>query len=557
MAFFKYDGSLASETIAPVDNLFGSLPIETLTGGSSPTGLWGDQGRTLIGNSASDTFFIKSPLDRVIEVAGGGTDKIVAWTQRQPKQLRNIENVEVDGDKTYGAGNSTDNIVQGGAGSQQLYGGGGQDVLIGGAGADTFIIVKGQGNDVIQDFTPSDGDVVRLTAGYTSFSQVQSHLSQVGADVKLDLGGGDATIFRNLNVSQLSASNFALQLDTSKIGAETFHDDFNGPLSLWDAQSNPGGAWRPDFGYQGSQGVGSYSLVSNGEQEIYTSPYFRDHNGDFSVNPFTSNADGTLSITAAPSTNSELFGYKYTSGMISTAPSFAQTYGYFEMRAELPTTAGAWPAFWLIPADGSWPPELDVMETLTGDPNTDYTTQHSGLGGSNTAIGAANFIPDSAGGYHTYGVLWTHSTLTWYVDGVQVFQTATPADMNKPMYMIANEALGGWSGTIDDAHMPATMKIDYIHAYALADGSSTTAEFRHRGSGGDPRHCRRRNGYQRRHRAGYRQCFGRRGSDSQSCLAGGCRGVSAHGGKRFQSGSNLRCFAAPCRRCHWSERRTE
>jgi hypothetical protein len=40
----------------------------------------------------------------------------------------------------------------------------------------------------------------------------------------------------------------------------------------------------PDFGYQGSQGVGSYTLVSNSEQEVYTSPYFRDHNGDFAVN---------------------------------------------------------------------------------------------------------------------------------------------------------------------------------------------------------------------------------------------------------------------------------
>ena len=477
MSLLKYDGTLAVETAAPSVNLFGTLPVETLTGGSNPTGLWGDDGRTLIGNSLQDTFYIKSALDTVIEHSTGGADRIVAWTSVNLTKFANIENVEVDGDKTYGAGNAGDNIIQGGAGSQQLYGGGGQDVLIGGAGADTFIVIKGQGNDVIQDFTPSDGDVVRLTAGYSSFAQVQSHLSQVGADVKLDLGGGGGLIFRNLTVSQLTASDFQLQLDTSKIGAETFHDDFNGPLSIWDPKYNPTGTWSPDFGYQGSQGVGSYTLVSNGEQEIYTSPYFRDHAGDFAVNPFTSNADGTLSITAAPSANSELFGYHYTSGMITTVPSFAQTYGYFEMRAELPTdVSGAWPAFWLIPADGSWPPELDAMETLTGDPNTDYTTQHSGVGGSNVAVGAANFIPSNAGGYHTYGVLWTQTTLTWYVDGVQVFQTATPADMNKPMYMIANEALGGWSGTVDDANMPATMKIDYIHAYALADGSSTTAD---------------------------------------------------------------------------------
>jgi beta-glucanase (GH16 family)/Ca2+-binding RTX toxin-like protein len=476
MSFLKYDGTRAVETIAPASNFFGTEGVDTLTGGAASEGFWGGQGDLMTGGGGDDTYYVKSAADRVIEQTGGGTDKIVAWTSVNLGNFANVENLEVGGDKTYGAGTSGDNIIQGGAGSQQLYGGGGQDVLIGGGGADTFIIVKGQGNDVIQDFTPSDGDTVRLTAGFTTFAQVQSHLAQVGSDVKLDLGGGDGLIFRNLNVSQLTASNFQLQLDTSKLGVETFHDDFNGALSLWDAESNPTGTWRPDFGYQGSQGAGSYTLASNGEQEIYTSPYFRDHNGDFPVNPFTSNADGTLSITAAPSTNSELFGQNYTSGMISTAPSFAQTYGYFEMRAELPSTAGAWPAFWLIPADGSWPPELDVMETLGGDPNTDYTTQHSAVGGANVAVGSANFIPGTTSGYHTYGVLWTSSTLNWYVDGVEVFHTATPADMNKPMYMIANLALGGWSGAIDNANLPATMKIDYVHAYALADGSSTTVD---------------------------------------------------------------------------------
>jgi len=475
MSYLKYDGSAAAETAAPVINNFGTAGItDSYVGTPAAESFWGGDGEIMAGGLGDDTYYLKSPLDKVVELAGAGTDKIVSWTNVYLGNFANVENLEVDGDKTYGAGNAGDNIVQGGAGSQQLYGGGGQDVLIGGAGADTFIVVKGEGNDVIQDFSASAGDVVRLSAGYTSFAQVQAHMTQVGADVKLDLGGTDGLMFRNATVGQFTAANFQLQLDTSKLGTMTFHDDFNGPVSLWDAESNPTGAWRPDYGYQGSQGAGSYTLIGNNEQEIYTSPYFRDHNGDFAVNPFSSTGDGTLTITAAPSTNSELFGYHYTSGMITTAPSFAQTYGYFEMKAELPSTAGAWPAFWLIPADGSWPPELDVMETLTGDPHADWTTAHSGVGGVHTSNGIASFIPDTTTGFHTYGVLWTPTDLTWFVDGVQVFHTATPADMNKPMYMIANLALGGWSGAVDDAHMPAQMKIDYIHAYALADGSSTT-----------------------------------------------------------------------------------
>ena len=47
--------------------------------------------------------------------------------------------------------------------------------------------------------------------------------------------------------------------------------------------------------------------------------------------------------------------------------------------------------------------------------------------------------------------------------------------MNKPMFMIANLALGGWGGAIDPAQLPAEFKIDYIRAYGLGDGSSVTA----------------------------------------------------------------------------------
>jgi hypothetical protein len=113
------------------------------------------------------------------------------------------------------------------------------------------------------------------------------------------------------------------------------------------------------------------------------------------------------------------------------------------------------------------------METLTSDPNADWTTAHSGAGGVHTSNGDFAFIPDTTDGFHTYGALWTPTDIVWYVDGVEVFHTATPADMNKPMYMIANLALGGWGGAIDNGDLPAHMTIDYIRAYDLGAGTST------------------------------------------------------------------------------------
>ncbi|MGA0606537.1 family 16 glycosylhydrolase [Phenylobacterium sp. VNQ135] len=471
MSYRKYDGSAAVQTTAPVSDKFGTDLVETLTGTSAHESLWLGERDTGVGGAGDDTYYLQGHNTTLVEAAGAGVDKIVAWSNVDLSKYSNIENVSVGNDGTYAAGNAFDNVVEGQAGAQQLYGGKGQDVLVGGAGRDVFVVVKGEDNDVIQDFSVAD-DKLRLKAGLTSFDQVKARMTQDGADVKLDLGDGDGLIFRNITIDQFQASNFQLELNHATLGAQTFGDDFSGPLSLWDAQSNPTGTWRPDFGYQGEQGTGSYTLMSNNEKQIYTSPYFRGHNGDFSESPFVTNPDGTLSIVARPSANGEIFGYGYTSGMITTKESFSQTYGYFEMRADIPDAVGAWPAFWLIPADGSWPPELDIMETLTYDPNALWTTEHSGLGeGGHSSNGQLSYVPDTADGMHTYGALWSATEIVWYVDNVEVFRTATPADMNKPMFMIANLALGGWGGAIDGADLPAEFKIDYIRAYSLGGGT--------------------------------------------------------------------------------------
>ncbi|HEY8571341.1 family 16 glycosylhydrolase [Phenylobacterium sp.] len=467
MPYIKYDGTLAAETGPESNFISNNDAAETVSGSAGADSLWGGAGDVLKGGAGNDIYWLQALRHQlgVVENPGEGVDTIAGWQSLSLEHFPNIENVRVENNGTYGAGNGLDNIIQGGAGSQQLYGGGGQDILIGGAGADVFIVYKGEGNDVVQDFNAAE-DKVRLKAGFTSFDQVKGKLTQVGGDVKLDMGDGHGLMFRNITVDKFTASNFQLQLDVSSLGARTFTDEFSGPLSIWDPQSNPTGTWRPDFGYQGEQGTGSYTLMSNNEKQIYTSPYFRGHNGDFSESPFVTNADGTLSIWARPSTNGEIFGYGYTSGMITTKESHSQTYGYFEMRADIPDAAGAWPAFWLIPTDGSWPPELDVMEALTSDDNGAWTTQHSSVGG-HSSNGNLSYIPDTSDGFHTYGALWTPQNLIWYIDGVEVFRTATPADMNKPMFMIANLALGGWGGEITNGQLPAEFKIDYIRAYDL------------------------------------------------------------------------------------------
>jgi beta-glucanase (GH16 family) len=463
--YLKYDGSVSPESAASNGlNLWASEPGQTLQGGSLNDVLGGGSGDTLIGGLGDNQYYLNGWA--TIVQGATGVNTVTTWMDYTLPD--NIQNLNVSGAGLYAAGNSLDNLITvGDDDGMQLYGAGGNNVLVGGAGTDTFIIDQTAGSDAIYGWHA--GDIISLEGGpLQSFAQVQAAMVQQGSDVVVQ-NGAHPFVIRNTTIAQFQASDFYLPLDASKLGPLTFDDEFNS-LSLHTA-ANPSGTWTPNYWYGG---LGAYTLPGNGELQLYTAPGFTGTgSADLGLNPF-SVSNGVLDIhaqTVTPAQSAAMWNYNYSSGVITTHDTFAQTYGYFEMRAELPTdVSGAWPAFWLVPADGSWPPELDVMETLSGSPNIDYTTQHSAAGGSNWSVGSANLVTD-AGGFHTYGVLWTATTLTWFLDGQEVFQTATPADMNKPMYMIANMAIGGWAGTPNFAS--TDMYIDYIRAYALSDGSSS------------------------------------------------------------------------------------
>jgi beta-glucanase (GH16 family)/Ca2+-binding RTX toxin-like protein len=461
--YLKYDGSVALESGANNGvNLWSSGPNQTLQGSDLNDVLGGSGQDTLIGGLGDNQYYL-SGWNTIVQ-GPTGVNTVTTWMSYALPD--NIQNLYVSGDGLYAAGNSLDNLITvGDTNAMQLYGAAGNNVLVGGAGTDTFIVDGTAGSNAIYNW--HSGDQVRLLGGaFTSFGQVQAAMTQQGSDVVLHNGQNDLVI-RNATVGQFQAADFQLALDHAQLGGLSFDDEFNS-LSLYNGTS---GTWTPHYWYGG---VGAYTLPGNGELQLYTAPGFTGTGTtDLGLNPF-SVSNGVLDIHAQTVTadqSAAMWNYQYSSGVITTKDTFAQTYGYFEMRAELPTdVSGAWPAFWLVPADGSWPPELDVMETLTGSSNIDYTTVHSEAAGYHTAVGAANLVTN-VGGFHTYGVLWTASDITWYLDGQAVFETATPADMHQPMYMIANMAIGGWAGTPD--FTSTDMKVDYIRAYGLADGSST------------------------------------------------------------------------------------
>ncbi|KAA0686356.1 1,3-1,4-beta-glycanase [Neorhizobium sp. P12A] len=429
-----------------------------LYGTAGNDSMWGDSSVnvTMIGGTGDDIYYLYSDINHASEAANGGVDTINTWMDYTLPA--NFENLVVTGDNRHAFGNAEDNIITGGTGSQTIDGGAGNDVLTGGGGADTFIFTKGNGSDLITDFGADD--TVRLNQyGFSSFDQLASHLTQQGANLHLDLGGGESLVFANKTAADLHANQFDLSIDLSHL-TPTFSDDFN-TLSLRNGST---GTWDPKFFWAPDKG----STLNVGELEWYVNPSYAP---TASANPF-SVENGVLTISAKPTTDPmkwALDGHEYTSGLLTTHSTFSQTYGYFEMRADMPENQGAWPAFWLLPEDGSWPPELDVVEMRGQDPTTVNVTAHTNETGQHTMESTAVKVPSTAG-FHNYGVLWDADQIVWYFDDVAVAHAATPADMHKPMYMLVNLAVGGPAGDPGDGMKDgAQMKIDYIHAYSLDD----------------------------------------------------------------------------------------
>jgi len=161
--------------------------------------------------------------------------------------------------------------------------------------------------------------------------------------------------------------------------------------------------------------------------------------------------------------------YRYTSGMITSYNKYSLTYGYIEARTRGTAGQGFWPALWTIPADRSWPPELDILEILGNDPTRAYFTYHWGTPATRQQSGFSWAGPDFSAGWHTFGVYWGPNAIRWYVDGVERRTpfTQTGNITSQPMYFIANLAVGGdWPGSPNGSTVfPNYFDLDYVRIW--------------------------------------------------------------------------------------------
>jgi beta-glucanase (GH16 family) len=172
---------------------------------------------------------------------------------------------------------------------------------------------------------------------------------------------------------------------------------------------------------------------------------------------------GSFVMTAIKDNVHTATNQPYSSGMATTNPSFNFQYGYVEARCKCSGVGGTWPAFWLIPQDYSWPPEVDIFEQF-GTVTVPKATTFLNAGG----VGSVNLQSagvDIVAGYQTLAVKWTATTLTFYVNGTQYAQeTNVNAVPQKPMYVVFDLAIDS-NQTINDAGMPTTFLVDYVRVW--------------------------------------------------------------------------------------------
>ena len=158
------------------DKLYGEFGDDKLYGGTGDDLIDGGQGADYMsGGGGNDTYYVDDSGD-VIDDRGSASDvdTIILQNAIRYKLRKTVENAtgSTGNDKLIGnksdneiigdSGNDVlngqkgDDIISGGAGSDKLIGGKGGDIMSGGDGSDTFVIKRGNGYDIIEDFSNRD-----------------------------------------------------------------------------------------------------------------------------------------------------------------------------------------------------------------------------------------------------------------------------------------------------------------------------------------------------------------------------------------------------------------
>ena len=158
-------------------------------------------------------------------------------------------------------------------------------------------------------------------------------------------------------------------------------------------------------------------------------------------------------------------------------------YGYYEVRAKLPSEDGAWPAIWLLGEGGraTWPHEgeIDMVEwsSAEGAGNRQII---SALHRPAESVVERPTLDGAVDEWHIYQLWWTPDSIKIGVDGTEsdahlVLEKSEDANndtwpFDGPMDIILNIAIGGTlGGAVPESNFEYAMDVDYVRVYRMDD----------------------------------------------------------------------------------------
>ncbi len=321
------------------------------------------------------------------------------------------------------------------------------------------------------------------------------------AGKKIYIDGG------SIESTAIAVAEFTKMLQKGTLtDANSVDGTYSATIAGYDKSAYYTRTWSDDFDGNGVDPTLWYHVPETG----YSSGGFNNRTAIRSQDPnYVYVADGKFHINASYNDT------QYIGGMLMTDRTMLYKYGYLEMSAVLPDAPGLWTSLWL---DSRWHsqtgsnPEVGIYYDFEIDVNECFGNANAVAANCHkwpTALGEQegyehtsldkppydsqkrrNSIDEGhnfGDGFHTFGLLWDETQMTFTCDGEPYFTY----EINKTMedldgfhwysYIRLSAAIGFSSnplGTIiedDDERWYTRNKfiIDYVHLYQLDDGKQS------------------------------------------------------------------------------------
>jgi len=171
----------------------------------------------------------------------------------------------------------------------------------------------------------------------------------------------------------------------------------------------------------------------------------------------------------------------YTSSSLITQNKHSWAYGRFEASLKIDIRSGSWPAWWALGTNVNtvgWPDcgEIDMMEYYQNKTLCNFCY---GNDNSQQVWSSKTMSVDStwSSKFHNWTMIWNAQTIDLYIDSA-LMNTFTVSNANTkthpnpwaglPLYMIANQAIGGTAGgDPSKTTFPVIYQMDYVRVYQL------------------------------------------------------------------------------------------